>query len=282
MTPETFEAHRDHLVGVAYRLLGSRAEAEDVVQDAWGRVADRDGVERPRAYLTRVVTRLGIDALTSARARREVYVGPWLPEPWVGAVRPADPRLASSLSMATLRLLERLTPRERAAFLMRDVFDEDYADIAETLDTTPAAVRQLVRRARAHLASSPRFEATDADRQALFEALQEAFASGDEAGLVGWLAEDVVGLNDGGGVVQAARVPIVGAARLAKALRGFRALLPPTATFEVVWVNGDPGFVVRVAGEVFAVHALVMSGGRVARLLGVLAPSKLRAVPAGG
>lgn len=275
MTPETFEAHRDHLVGVAYRLLGSRAEAEDVVQDAWGRVADRDGVDRPRAYLTRVVTRLGLDALTSARARREVYVGPWLPEPWVGQVRPEDPRLASSLSMATLALLERLSAKERAAFLLRDVFDQDYAEIAETLESSPAAVRQLVRRARAHLASSPRFEATDADRQALFDTLREAFASGDEARLLGWLAEDVVGLTDGGGVVQAARVPIVGAERLAKALRGFRARLPPSATFEVVWVNGDPGFVVRVGGDVFAVHTLMVSAGRVVRWLAVLEPSKL-------
>lgn len=278
--PQPFEAARPRLIGVAYRMLGSIAEAEDIVQEAWLRWHCADQVVRPLPWLTTVVVRLALDRLKSAQARRETYVGPWLPEPWVGHAPPAEPELASSLSFAFLRLLETLTPAQRAAFLLRDVFDHDYSDIAEMLGTTPANARQQVARARKHLGQAPRYTPEPEAVERLHAAFATAVREDDLTRLAALLVEDAVAWSDGGGKVNAARVPIHGALRIARAFAGFARLLPDDASFEVTWVNGLPGLVTRVGGQPYAVHAYEPSAdGGIRALYAVLAPDKLGRVP---
>lgn len=279
---DIFEAERPRLTGLAYRMLGSRAEAEDVVQDAWLRWdrSDRTEIRSPAAWLTTTVTRLAIDRLRSIRARRESYVGPWLPEPLIevqdGAAiqAPAADAFGDGLgdiSLALLLVLERLTPAERAAFLLHDVFDYDYADLAGILGRAEPACRKLVSRARAHVhAERPRFEAAPEARARLFAAFIEAVQAGEPEGLVALLAEDATLLADGGGKARAALNPILGAENVARFLLGTAAKFGQGRTYRPVIVNGEPGiagytddkqeFVATIAGDgkrITAIHLVV-------------------------
>jgi RNA polymerase sigma-70 factor, ECF subfamily len=274
---DVFETQRAFLVRLAYRMLGSVAEAEDVVQDAFLRWSDTDraAVEHPRAFLARVVSRLCLDRMKSAVARREHYVGTWLPEPVV-----ADPpqHLADDLSVALLLTLERLSPLERAAFLLHDVFDMDYSAIADTLGRSEAATRQLASRAREHVRDErPRFEATAEARQKLTDAFHDAIVSGDLDTISHMLAEDAVFYSDGGGKRAAALNPIVGRVKIMRFLAGVsrkRSAFYPEQ-IERVHLNGLPGFVLRT-DEGVETLALEIAGDQVVAIYAVRNPDKLR------
>jgi RNA polymerase sigma-70 factor (ECF subfamily) len=283
MSPETLEDPRRAAFAVAYRMLGSVAEAEDVAQEAVIRLAtEEDAVDNPAAWVTTVATRLSIDVLRSARVRREAYVGPWLPEPLVEDPRPgpaAQLELADTLSQALLIALERLTPVERAAFLLREVFDYDYGRIAEVVDRTEDHARQLVSRAKRHIAAGrPRFDPDDEARERLVGRFLDAVDGGDLRGLEDVLAEDAVLWGDGGGVVLAAKIPVRGAAAVARFLvhthphrRGRHASFAPAR------VNGQPGRILYHGdGTVDAVFAFDVVGGRVTAIRIVRNPEKLR------
>ncbi len=244
---DDFEPHRQFLIGVAYRMLGSFAEAEDVVQDAYLRwsATDRASIEHPRAFLARIVSRLCLDRMKSAASRREQYVGTWLPEPMVAP--PTEP-LAEDLSLALLLTLERLSPLERAAFLLHDVFDMDYSAIADTLGRSEAACRQLAARAREHVREErPRFSASEESRAKLTDAFQAAIIQGDVHAIAQLLAHDAVFYSDGGGKRPAALNPIYGKDKVVRFLAG--AMKKGQAAYfehlERVQINGSPGFVVR-------------------------------------
>ena len=289
---EHFEEQRPHLLGLAYRMLADTAEAQDVVQDAWLRW-DRtqpESVDRPAAFLHRTVTRLCLDRLKSARVRREQYVGPWLPEPLATGAHPghdANPEsalaLADDLSFALLLALERLTPTERAAFLLHDVFDHDYTEIATTLDRTEAACRQLVSRARRHVRTSKlRGEAVaPALHRELLERFVAACMSGDTTALSELLREDAVQLSDGGGQVVAALKPIEGARAITRFQIGLRELHLRNGSnveAEVVELNGEPALLVWV-DEVLAQAVLIgIDRTRIARIFAVRNPDKLSAL----
>jgi RNA polymerase sigma-70 factor (ECF subfamily) len=247
---------RRHGFGVAYRMLGSVAEAEDVAQEALLRLTRQEGpIDEPAAWITTVATRLSINVLKSARVRRESYVGPWLPEPLVEDPAPgpaARAELADSLSLALLVLLERLTPVERAAYLLREVFGYEYAQIAEIIERTQANSRQLVTRARKHLeASRPRFDADEAARDALLERFLAAAEEGDLEGLEKLLAKDAVLYADSGGKAMAPQEPLVGAALIARFMAAVSQARPPSSEVESrpVRVNGQPGRLVRGPAE---------------------------------
>lgn len=275
-----FEPHRRFLVGLAYRMLGSVAEAEDIVQDAflrWSAVSHAD-VASPRAYLSRVVTRLCLDRLKSARTQREQYVGTWLPEP---IVEDADPThahtIAEDLSIALLVAMETLSPLERAAFLLHDVFDMDFGEIAGVLDRSEAAVRQLAARARAHVrAGTPRFTPSPAaDR--IRDAFHGAIARGDVEGLAKLLAADAVLYSDGGGKRRAALNPIFGRDRILRFLVGLasKGLTPTPEMLRPATINGLPGFL--VAGpEGLETIALAIEGEQITAIYTVRNPDKLR------
>jgi RNA polymerase sigma-70 factor (ECF subfamily) len=250
------EALRRHGFGVAYRMLGSVSEAEDVTQEALLRLTRQDDpINQPAAWITTVVTRLSINVLTSARARRESYVGPWLPEPLVEDPAPgpaARAELADSLSLALLVLLERLTPVERAAYLLREVFGYEYADIAGVIERTEVNSRQLVTRARKHLeADRPRFDADEAARDALLERFLAAAEQGDMEALEELLARDAVLYADSGGKAMAPRQPIFGATLIARFMAAVARVRPPSGELETrrVRVNGQPGRLVRGPAE---------------------------------
>lgn len=272
---DSFEQHRRYLVGIAYRMLGSVAEAEDAVQDAFLRWhgVERSGVGEPRAYLARIVTRLCLDRLKSAQRRREKYVGTWLPEPIVGGPAPAG--IAEDISFALLMTLERLSPLERAAFLLHDVFDMDYPEIAAALGRSQAACRQLAARAREHVRSArPRFETDRDDEARLAEAFAAAATSGDIAKLATLLAEDAVLYSDGGGKRTAALNPIYGRERILRFFAGVSKKQPLTATGDPTRVNGLPGFVLHEGGRVETL-ALEVREGRIVALYSVRNPDKL-------
>ena len=278
----TFQSERGHLFGVAYRMLGSAAEADDILQEAFLRFAENTTtVESPRAFLTTVVVRLCLDQLKSARARRESYVGPWLPEPLVSNEEPApgpDARteLAESLSLAFLVMLERLSPLERAAFLLREVFDEDFADVANVLGTSEVACRQLVARARAHVdENKPRYRPTDAKKHELLAAFIAACASADPTALGRVLAADVVARSDGGGKVHAALRPVHGRDHVVRFLLGVLKKAPPNGIAELVWVNGEPGLVLRTESETFTVVTLSIVDDAITDVWIVVNPDKL-------
>ena len=273
-----FEPHRRYLAGVAYRMLGSVTEAEDVVQDAFLRwtTVDRGTVDDPRAYLARVVARLCLDRLKSARAQREQYVGTWLPEPLVE--EPASPAsVADDISVALFMTLERLSPLERAAFLLHDVFDMDYAAIASVLDRSEAACRQLATRARDHVREQrPRFERTQEAESRLVGAFAAAMISGDVDALASILAEDAVLYSDGGGKRVAAINPIVGRDRVGRFLLGIRSKrmgVLPRAT--PARINGLPGFVLELEDGPETV-ALETSADAIVAVYIVRNPDKLR------
>lgn len=274
-----FEEHRPRMFGIAYRMLGSAAEAEDIVQDAYLRwsSAERDGIEHPGAWLAKVVTRLCLTRLTSARARREEYVGPWLPEPVLtgdGALGPLESaEQRDSVSTALLVLLEQLTPVERAVYVLREAFAYGHREIAGLLDLTEANCRQLYRRAAARLAAPrPRFKPDPAQWQNLVETFLTAARDGDLARLEGMLTADVRYVGDGGGVVGAARRPILGRDKVARflvgALRKFASGLPVS----FAEVNGEPALVV---GGAAVLQVEIDDNGLVCGVRNVVNPQKL-------
>jgi RNA polymerase sigma-70 factor (ECF subfamily) len=275
---DPFLAHRRLLFTVAYELLGSAADAEDVVQETWLRWADVDraNVEDPRAYLVRIVTRQALNRLRTLARRRETYVGQWLPEPLLTTPDVAeDVELAESVSMAMLTVLETLTPTERAVFVLREVFDLPYDEIAVALDKTSAAVRQVAHRAREHVAARrPRMTVDRSEQHRVVDRFLAALTSGDVQGLMDALAPDVVVVADGGGRVAAARHPIVGAEQVVAFLSKF-ATVAPGALVDTVWLNGALGGRIVLDGELNTVISFVVEEGRISRMYAVRNPLKL-------
>ncbi|WP_068005346.1 RNA polymerase sigma-70 factor [Nocardia pseudobrasiliensis] len=275
---EAFVAHRNLLFTVAYEMLGSAADAEDVLQESWLRWAgvDPDTVRDRRAYLVRIVTRQALDRLRALGRRRESYVGPWLPEPLLTAPDVAeDVELAENVSLAMLLVLETLSPIERAVFVLREVFDLDYDEIADAVDKSAAAVRQLAYRARSHVAARrPRGVASATETRAALAAFQQAIETGELRNLLDILAPDVVFLGDGGGVAKAALSPIVGAAKVARFLSGTLGNLA-VVTREAVQINGFPALIMRRDGEIDTVVAIRIGDGLITGLYAVRNPAKL-------
>ncbi len=275
-----FEAHRGYLFSIAYRLLGSVTDAEDMVQDAymrWQRDA-RGDVESPRAFLATIVVRLCMDQLRSARLRREVYVGTWLPEPLVTSDRSDLTEtvvLRESLSFAFLLLLEALSPLERAVFVLREVFDYDYTEIAETVEKSPTNCRQIFHRARRRLFErQSAFTPPSEDTRKITEQFLRATEAGDVQSLLALLSEDAVSLSDGGGKVNAALRPIVSRQNIVRGLLGNLAKMPP----DRVWldeVNGQPAIVATHGGKPYGVLLLEVRDGRVQVVYGAVNPDKL-------
>jgi RNA polymerase sigma-70 factor, ECF subfamily len=277
-----FEALRPRLLRVAYATLGSRAEAEDVVQEAWLRLerASADEIRDLGAWLTTVVGRLALDALGSARARRELYYGEWLPEPVVGeSADPADRvTLDEQVSLAMLRVLESLSPAERTAFVLHDVFGHSFDEVAEAVGRTPQATRQLASRARRHVeAGRPRFPATRDEQREVVSAFMAAALDGDVDGLLAVLDPEVTLRADGGGRVPTVRHPLHGADRVARTLAGFAQVR--TGRGRVVEVNGAPGVVFETTGREVSVFAFTVDGGRITAIDIVRNPDKLEHVP---
>jgi RNA polymerase sigma-70 factor (ECF subfamily) len=273
-----FVAVRGRLFGIAYRMLGSRTEAEDIVQDVWLRWQryDRSSVVDPAAFLATTTTRLCINALQSARARRETYIGPWIPEP---VDTSADPVLGAergeALELATLMLLERLTPTERAAYVLREAFDYPYAEIADVLQLEEANARQLVGRARKHIAAERRAPVDSAQQKRLLEALVAAAEQGDLRRLERLLAEDVVSYTDGNGMRGASRVAVRGRQTVAKFLRAFAPNFWPDTSVSWVETNGKPAVLVSRHDTTVALLAISASASGIDQLLWVLSPGKL-------
>jgi RNA polymerase sigma-70 factor (ECF subfamily) len=280
-----FETHRRALTGLAYRMLGSRAEAEDVVQDAYLRwhAADRSVIEEPRHYLGTVVSRLCLDRMKSARARRELYVGPWLPEPVVDEAFDGEGAgdLAHDISVALMLLLERLSPLERASFLLHDVFGLDFAEVAHVLARGEAACRQLAARARVHIeAGRPRFAASREEGHRLAATFQAAIASGDTQALARVLATDAVLYTDGGGKRIAALNPISGSERILRFFAGVARKNPALATIAArpATVNGLAGFVMRESDGSINTMAVEHADGRIVAIYLIRNPEKLQHV----
>jgi RNA polymerase sigma-70 factor (TIGR02957 family) len=275
---EAFLAHRNLLFTVAYEMLGSAADAEDVLQEVWLRWAgvDLDTVRDHRAYLVRITTRQALTRLRTLSRRKESYVGSWLPEPLLTTPDVAeDVELADSVSMAMLLVLETLAPTERAVFVLRDVFDIGYDEIADAVGKTPAAVRQLAHRARAHVAARrPRGVASAAETRDALEAFQRAAETGDLQPLLDILAPDVVFLGDGGGVKQAVPRPVVGADKVARILAAGLSQIA-TAVLQPAQVNGYPALILHLNGEIDTVLALRIDDGLITGLYAVRNPEKL-------
>ncbi|HEV8545523.1 MAG TPA: RNA polymerase sigma-70 factor, partial [Candidatus Limnocylindrales bacterium] len=280
---EAYVDLRPLLFSIAYRMLGSVSEAEDIVQEAFVRyqraLADDTAVESPKAYLSAVVTRLAIDQLKSARVRRETYVGEWLPEPLVTDAGAGDPaehaEQVDSLSMSFLLLLERLTPVERAVFLLHDVFDYDFEEVGRIVGRAAATCRQHAVRARRFIAENrPRFDASEAERDELLRGFLAAADRGDVDGLIELLADDVIVHGDGGGKVPQWSQPIVGAEKVARMFAGLGSQLRRLgATLERHEVNGQPGLVFRGPhGGVFSVMSFEVVDGRIATIGSVVNP----------
>ena len=288
---ETFVAHRDLMFSMAYRMLGTVADAEDVVQDAWLRwsAAPRDEVSEPRAYLARTVTNLALNRLHSAQARREAYVGPWLPELLLTRTHPdiaERAELTESVSVAMLVVLESLSPEERAVFVLREVFDFAHAEIAVAMGRSEASVRQIAHRAREHVrARRPRFEVDPGRQRVVIERFLSAAVGGDINGLLAVLAPDVTLTTDGGGVTQAALRPIRGADKVARVLaayagRPYQGFTPEQKSIELAEINGEPGVLLLGDGQVIAAGTLTVAGGRVVAIQIVTNPEKLDAISA--
>jgi RNA polymerase sigma-70 factor (TIGR02957 family) len=279
---EAFVAHRNLLFTVAYEMLGSAADAEDVLQETWLRWAgvDLGTVRDQRAYLVRITTRQALTRLRTLRRRKESYVGPWLPEPLLTAPDVAeDVELAESVSMAMLLVLETLTPTERAVFVLRDVFGLEYDEIGEAVAKTPAAVRQIAHRARAHVAARrPRGVVSAAETRGALEAFQRAIETGDLQNLLDMLAPDIVLLTDGGGVKRAAVRPIVGAVRVARFLAIGVPRIGGEVSVEPVQINGRPALIIRLSGEIESLVAMQIDGGLITGLYVVRNPEKLSRV----
>lgn len=277
---DVFVQHRNLLFTVGYEMLGSAADAEDVLQEAWLRWVDVDRAEvrDERAYLVRIVTRLSLNRMRTNARRRETYVGPWLPEPLLTTPDVAeDVELADSVSLAMLTVLETLGPTERAVFVLREVFDFGYGEIAVAVDKTPAAVRQIAHRARAHVAERrPRSETTQAQYERVLRQFMRAASTGDVQALMDVLSPDVVLVSDGGGVKKAALRPILGADKVARFLTGAGAGVP--VTLEIANVNGAPGLHILIDGQIETVVSAVLEDGLIAGLYAVRNPEKLARV----
>jgi RNA polymerase sigma-70 factor (ECF subfamily) len=269
---------RPLLFSIAYRMLGSVAEAEDVVQEAYLRRASAGEVENERAFMTTVTSRLAIDVLRSARVRREAYVGEWLPEPLVEAEAPAVVESEESVSLAMLVLLERLNPVERAVFVLRESFDVPFDQVAAIVDRSEANCRQILSRARKRIADEqPRFDADPGERRALASRFLAAAREGDLDGLVALLAPDAVLVGDGGGIARAIPRPMSGAAAIAKAITTFYGQLGEWGgRLDFVWVNGQPGLrAVDPDGRLLAIGDFQIVDGRVAAIHSIVNPEKL-------
>jgi RNA polymerase sigma-70 factor (ECF subfamily) len=283
---EVFDQNKPLLFSIAYRMTGSVMEAEDAVQEAYLRwqQASEDEVRSPSAYLSTVVTRLCIDRLRSARVRREQYVGPWLPEPVLGEQAQeigSKAELEDTLSMAFLVLLESLTPVERAVFLLREVFDYEYAEIASLIGKSEANCRQISRRARQSVAARrPRFESSPQQEERLLEGFLEASLAGDMESLLALLSEDVTLYSDGGGKTRAALRPIFGADKVARFLSGILTNIPPDFAVRQTRVNGRPGLVGYFGdGSPQSVVSIEVAGGSIQAIRLVVNPEKLGNVP---
>ncbi|MGV3768660.1 MAG: sigma-70 family RNA polymerase sigma factor [Sphingobium phenoxybenzoativorans] len=277
-----FETHRSHLLGVAYRMLGSLAEAEDIVQESWLRWerTEQDGIANPRAFLSRIVTNLCLDQMKSARARREEYVGPWLPDPVAEGVGPdVEAERADSLSVALLLALERLSPLERAAFLLHDIFDMDYPEVASQLGRSEASCRQLAARARAHVQTDkPRFRIAQDEGDRLVDAFLAASQSGETSAFASLLTDDVAFHGDGGGVKIAAMNIIKGADKVA---RFFLGIVHKSGDYprRILWrgrINGLPGYVSMERGDTLQSTAFDIEDGRIKAIYIIRNPHKLR------
>lgn len=278
----TFVTHRNLLFTVAYEILGSAADAEDVLQETWLRWAEVDlaEVREPRAYLVRITTRQALNRLRTAQRRRETYVGPWLPTPLhTTADVGEDIELAETVSMAMMLVLETLSPTERAVFVLREVFDVSHGEIAAAVDKSPAAVRQIAHRARQHVeARRPREVVSVAETRQVMESFQRAVAGGDLQGLLDVLAPGVVLIADGGGVRQAVARPIEGADKVARlGLGALRKVERPgdKVSMELTMVNGRPALLFRLNGEVDGIMAAHVAEGRISSLYYVRNPAKL-------
>lgn len=285
MTDEPFADHRTLLFTIAYELLGSVADAEDVVQETYLRWTSRPAdseVANPRAYLAQIATRLSLNRLRTLSRRREDYVGPWLPEPVLTVPDVADDVvLAESVSLALLVVLESLAPKERAVFLLREVFGYQHTEIAEALDMTPAAVRQTAHRAQQHVAARrPRFAADDRLAAQVRERFTAAATSGDLQGLMDLLAPDVVVLSDGGGRARTARRPVRGADPVARLVVGIVSKASGGLRLEPVMINGVPGWRVRVGDHLAAALQLVIVDQRIEQVLIMMNPAKLGSLEA--
>jgi len=269
----SFEEYRPLLFGVAYRMTGSAMEAEDIVQEGWLRyqAVPPDTIRHAKAYLVQVVTRLALDHLKAARTQREEYIGPWLPEPILTPENDPD----ETLSLAFLTMLERLTPVERAVFLLREVFDYDYADIVPIVERSESSCRQIFRRAKTHLSEQPRFRPSTEAHYALLNAFAQVVNQGNLELLETLLAEDVAMYSDGGGKAVAIKKPIFGIVRVATFWRGLLRHAPPDTQVIIRTVNSLPAFVLWVNGEVYTVIAFDVLDGKVATIRSVLNPDKL-------
>jgi RNA polymerase sigma-70 factor (ECF subfamily) len=279
---ETFVAHRNLLFTVAYEMLGSAADAEDVLQETWLRWVEVDlgQVHDQRAYLVRIATRQSLNRLRTMKRRKEAYVGPWLPEPLLTAPDVAqDVELAESVSMAMMLVLETLSPTERAVFVLREVFDVSYEEIAAAVDKSPAAVRQIAQRARRHVdARRPREVVSPSKTRAALESFQHALETGDLQDLIGVLAPEVVFVGDGGGVKQAAPRPVIGAEKVGRYILGGTGKAKGTLTSEPTMVNGNPALVLRLDGEIDGVMATRVEDARITGIYYVRNPAKLSRV----
>jgi len=276
---DAFVAHRNLLFTVAYEMLGSAADAEDVLQETWLRWVDVDlgQVRDPRAYLVRVTTRQSLNRLRTMSRRREAYVGPWLPEPVLTTPDVAEEvELAESVSTALMLVLETLSPTERAVFVLREAFDVGYDEIADAVGKTPAAVRQIAHRARRHVdARRPRAAVSPQQTRAALDAFRHALDTGDLQGLLDLLAPEVVLLSDGGGVKQAALHPVVGAGRVARYIVGGTGRTPHTLTTAPTSVNGSPALLLSLDGELDGVMTVRFEDDGITALYYVRNPAKL-------
>ncbi len=280
---ETFSAYRNLLFSIAYRMLGSAMDAEDMVQESylnWERVTTQE-IESPKSYLTAIVTRLCIDHLRSAKVRREEYMGPWLPEPILTDPPPDTVALAESLSVAFLVMLESLSPIERAVFLLREVFEYDYDEVARIVDKSEVNCRQMVKRAKEHITTRrPRFETSVEQHQKMLLKFGEVCMTGDMEGLLALLADDIVEYSDGGRKVSAAIHPIKGASNVAHFFISIiTKKLPPDYSVQMLMVNGQPA-VVNYSGEKpHSVILLDIVDGRIQTIYYILNPDKLKLIP---
>ncbi|MFJ8935037.1 RNA polymerase sigma-70 factor [Streptomyces sp. NPDC102365] len=276
---EAFLAHRNLLFTVAYEVLGSAADAEDVLQETWLQwvKADQDQVRDQRALLVRITTRQALNRLRTIKRRREAYVGSWLPEPLLTTPDVAqDIELAESVSMALMLVLETLSPTERAVFVLREAFDIGYDEIAEAVDKSPAAVRQIAHRARRHVdARRPRRVVSSNEGQAVLESFLRAVTTGDSQALLEVLAPEVVLMSDGGGIKHAALRPVTGAERVSRMFAGGIGKFLDTLTAERIVVNGNPALLVRLDGEIDGVMAIGVQDARITGLYYVRNPGKL-------
>ncbi len=278
-----FRQHKTRLFGIAYRMLGTRDDAEDILQEAYLRwhQAGAEEIETPEAWLVTVVTRLSIDRLRKASNARETYIGPWLPEPLIISDAPSpeeELEFASNLSLAFMVLLERLSPVERAAFLLRDIFDCDYADIARIVGKSETASRQIIHRARKRVrANKSRFEINEKEREELIKKFSAASIAGDEQTLLALFSDDIVATADGGGKVTAAREIVRGKNRLAMLFSIIGAKHGASFKDALSPINGEIGLLTFYEGKIFAATTFEFADGKISALYCVLNPDKLKA-----